>query len=193
MPRKPTKTAPEASKAPDQGVDTTQAAETPQEPPKKKMGRPSSFTQEVADYICTELGKGRSLRKILQEDGMPSYQTVYSWLAAHPHFLDQYTRAREEQAETLADEIVDIADETPEMNPIIDRNGELIRIEMHSAYLQWQKQRIEARKWTAAKLRPKKYGDRVTMAGDAEAPLKVEADITIFDTVLKGLEASRRG
>ena len=123
---------------------------------------------------------------------MPSYQTVYSWLAAQPQFLDQYTRAREEQAETLADEIVDIADETPEMNPIVDRNGELIRIEMHSAYLQWQKQRIEARKWIAAKLRPKKYGDRVTMAGDAEAPLQVEADITIFDALIQNLEAKRQ-
>lgn len=190
MPRKTTKTAPEASKAPDQGVDTTQAAKEPQ---KRKVGRPSSFSQEVADYICTELGKGKSLRKILVEDGMPSYQTIYHWMAAQPQFLEQYTRAREEQAETLADEIVDIADETPEMNPIIDRNGELIRIEMHSAYLQWQKQRIEARKWTAAKLRPKKYGDRVTMAGDAENPIKVEADLTVFDTVLKGLEQSRRG
>jgi hypothetical protein len=189
MPRKSTKTAPEPSKAPDQGVDTTQAAKEPQ---KRKVGRPSSFSQEVADYICTELGKGRSLRKILLEDGMPSYQTVYSWLAAQPQFLDQYTRAREEQAETLADEIVDIADETPEMNPIVDRNGELIRIEMHSAYLQWQKQRIEARKWTAAKLRPKKYGDRVTMAGDAENPLKVEADVTIFDALIQNLEAKRQ-
>ena len=189
MPRKPAKTAPEASKAPDQGVDTTQAAQTP----KKKIGRPSSYTQEVADHICKQLSLGNSLRKILKEEGMPTQGVVYQWLLRFPDFQEQYARAREEQAETLADEIVDIADETPEMNPIIDRNGELIRIEMHSAYLQWQKQRIEARKWTAAKLRPKKYGDRVQLAGDAENPLKVEADITVFDTVLKGLEASRRG
>lgn len=31
------------------------------------------------------------------------------------------------------------------------------------------------------------------ISGDAENPLKVEADISVFDTVLKGLEASRRG
>ena len=79
------------------------------------------------------------------------------------------------------------------MNPIVDKNGELIRIEMHSAYIQWQKNRIDARKWVAAKLKPRKYGDKVQLSGDAENPLKVEADISIFDTVLKGIEQSRRG
>jgi hypothetical protein len=96
-------------------------------------------------------------------------------LARHPDFCDTYARAREEQADTLADQIVQIADERPEVNPIIDnKTGELIRIELSSSYIAWQKNRIEARKWTAMKLRPKKYGDKLELGGDPNNPLKIE-------------------
>ncbi|NBW20614.1 MAG: hypothetical protein EBR82_72875 [Caulobacteraceae bacterium] len=73
-----------------------------------------------------------------------------------------------------------------------DKNGELIKIEMHNAYIQWQRNRIDARKWIASKLKPKKYSDRVTMAGDAENPMRLQADVSIFDAMLKNLEAKRQ-
>jgi hypothetical protein len=99
-------------------------------------------------------------------------------LARHPDFCDTYARAREEQADTLADQIVQIADERPEVNPIIDsKTGELIRIELSSSYIAWQKNRIEARKWTAMKLRPKKYGDKLELGGDPHNPLKFEVKV----------------
>ena len=124
---------------------------------------------------------------------MPAYQTVYVWLASNPTFQDQYTRAREDQADTLADEIIAIADEVPEVVPVIDkRTGELIEHKLDNAFLQWQKNRIDARKWTAMKLKPKKYGDRVALTGAADgAPIQVESR-HVFDTVLKNLEATRQ-
>jgi hypothetical protein len=146
------------------------------EPP-KPLGRPSDYSQATADYICACISNGMSIRQIIQysktpegikelkELGIshiPAQGTIYVWLFRFPAFQEQYARAREEQADTLADEILAIADETPEMNPIIDkRTGELIEMQMHSAYIQWQKNRIDARKWTAMKLRPKKYGEMV--------------------------------
>jgi hypothetical protein len=58
----------------------------------------------------------------------------------------------------------------------------------------WQKNRVDARKWVAAKLKPKKYGERVTHAGDAENPLEIKASTEIFDTVLQTMElAKQRG
>jgi hypothetical protein len=159
----------------------------------KKMGRPSSFTQEIADLICVRIAEGDSLRKICEEEGMPERVTIYRWLQAFPDFCNQYTRAREDQADTLADEIMAIADETPDLNPILDKNGALIEIQLHSAYLQWQKQRIDARKWTAMKLKPKKYGDRQILAGDSEAPLEVQNDaMTILAAAVKNLELKRQ-
>jgi hypothetical protein len=61
-----------------------------------------------------------------------------------------------------------------------------------SAYVQWQKNRVEQRLKLLAKWNPKRYGDRVTMAGDAENPLQVQADISIFDAMLKNLETKRQ-
>jgi len=130
--------------------------------PPKPVGRPTNYNDNIAKVICLRISEGESLRTITQDKDMPDRSTVYDWLMKHSEFTDQYARAREEQADTLADEILAIADETPELNPIIDkRTGELITMELHSAYIQWQKNRIDARKWTAMKLRPKKYGEMV--------------------------------
>jgi hypothetical protein len=65
--------------------------------------------------------------------------------------MDRYTKAREEQADTNADQILKIADEEPPS--YTDEKG---RTTLDMTYLAWQKQRIDARKWTAMKLRPKK-------------------------------------
>jgi hypothetical protein len=124
------------------------------------------------------LSEGTSLRKILKDDKagiLPAQSTIYEWLLRYPLFAEQYTRAREEQADTLADEIVDIADEQPEVVVVTDRDGKVIEHKLDNAYLQWQKNRIEARKWTAMKLKPKKYGEKLALAGDADNPVKIEA------------------
>ena len=97
---------------------------------------------------------------------MPNRATVFRWLGKHQEFSDQYARAREEQAEALADEIVSIADQMP---PITD-NGST-----DSGHVSWQKNRVEARKWVASKLKPKKYGDKVQqeVSGPNGGPVQV--------------------
>jgi hypothetical protein len=164
-------------------------------PAKKKIGRPSAYREELADEICKKLSVGQSLASICREEGMPAQSVVYEWLLRHASFLEKYTRAREEQAETHADEIVKIADETPDTEPVFDKHGNLLAIKLDSAYVAWQKQRIEARKWTAAKLRPKKYGDRLNLAGDAESPIKVEAALeadNLLQAILTNAELKRQ-
>ena len=191
MPRKPAKTAPEASKAPDQGVDTTQAAKTPQEPQKKKTGRPSKYTPELAAEICERLSNGEPLRQICRDDHMPGWVAVYEWMARDKDLSERIAHAREQGFEALAEEALVIAD-TPVFGQkqIMTDQGTSTTVE---DMLGHRKLQIETRLKLLAKWNPKKYGDRVQLAGDAENPLKVEADITVFDTVLKGLEASRRG
>ena len=155
-------------------------------------GRPSDFTQETANQICNRLAGGESLRSITEDPTMPSRQTIYSWMTARPAFLDQYVRAREEQAESMADEIVAIADETPETAPVFDKDGNQLAIKLDSSYIQWQKNRIDARKWTAAKLRPKKYGDRIVHAGDDENPVVLENNLNVFGELLKAMKMARQ-
>ena len=123
---------------------------------------------------------------------MPAQGTVYVWLQKFPVFQEQYTRAREEQAETHADEIVSIADETPETVPVYDKEGNVIDVKLDSAYIAWQKQRIDARKWNASKQRPKKYGDKVVHAGDDVNPVVIENNHNVFGELLKNLKMQRQ-
>ncbi len=131
------------------------------EKPKRRPGRPSNYTPEMAALICARLAAGESLNRITKTEGFPDHVTVYSWMSKNPEFLAMYTRAREDQAETMADEIVEIADAAPETEPVLDKNGEIIEMRVHAAYVAYQKNRIEARKWVAAKLKPRKYGEKV--------------------------------
>jgi len=163
--------------------------------PKGKSGAPTTYTPQIAAELCTLISNGMSIRQILKADEktkrFPAQSTIYEWLIVHPAFAEQYARAREEQADTIADEIIQIADETPDTEPVIDRRtGELIRMELSNSYIQWQRNRIDARKWTAMKLKPKKYGDRTTIAGDKENPVYNETIVTAkgaMDTVVEHL------
>jgi hypothetical protein len=117
-------------------------------------------------------------------------------MAAYPAFCDLYARAREDQADTLADEIIAIADEQPEIIAVVDKKtGALIEHKLDGAFLQWQKNRIDARKWTAMKLKPKKYGDKLALGGDEGNPIKVEAEVQaqeLLGTLLKNIELKRQ-
>jgi len=127
---------------------------------------------------------------------MPAQSSVYEWLIAHPSFAEMYTRAREDQADTLADEIIAIADEQPEIIAVTDKKtGALIEHKLDSAFLLWQKNRIDARKWTAMKLKPRKYGDRLQVAGSKEEPMEVNAKIeatSLFEGLMQNLELKKQ-
>jgi hypothetical protein len=166
-----------------------------QKPAKNKVGAPTTFSQHYANVICTRIAEGESLREIIKTPGMPDRSTVYDWLLRHPEFADQYARARDEQADTLADEIIAIADEQPEVIQVKDKEGNIIDHKLDNAFLQWQKNRIDARKWTAMKLKPKKYGERVALAGDADSPVKIEAEVqaeTLLTAMLKNVELKKQ-
>lgn len=116
------------------------------------MARPSIYSDAIADTILSRLADGEPLTRICKDDGLPGLTTVYRWLESDESFRNKYARAREEQADTLADEIVRIADEAP---PPDAETGKI-----DNAWVQWQRNRVEARKWTASKLKPKKYGEK---------------------------------
>lgn len=150
---------------------------------KKRAGRKTEYDPAIAAEICTRISCGESLRQICMEERMPVHSTVYLWLLQNKQFSDNYAKAREEQADTLADEIQAIADEPPA--EIVDDKG-VSRTD--SGWVTWQKNRIDARKWVASKLKPKKYGDRQILAGDAESPIEVKTNTEIFDALLQNLE-----
>lgn len=119
-------------------------------------GRPSDYNQEIVDKICNLIAEGNSLRSICEREGMPDKATVCRWLQKHAEFRDQYACAREVQAEILIDQIVDIADDSSNDTIEHEKFGKMLNKE----WVERSKIRIDARKWTAVKLLPKKYGDK---------------------------------
>ena len=152
-----------------------------------KGGRPTLYSLEIALEICDRIADGESLVKICSDAKMPKKTAVYEWLLRHKEFAEIYARAREDQADTLADEIHAIADELPQQ--VVDEKGNATRYD--SAYVQWQKNRVDARKWVAAKLKPKKYSDRIAHVGDNEAD-SININVNIFDEMIKNLELKRQ-
>lgn len=151
-----------------------------------KGGRPTLYSLEIALEICDRIADGESLVKICSDPKMPKKTAVYEWLLRHKEFAEIYARAREDQADTLADEIHAISDELPQQ--IVDDKG---KTRYDSAYVQWQKNRVDARKWVAAKLKPKKYSDRIAHVGDQEADA-ININVNIFDEMIKNLELKRQ-
>ena len=120
------------------------------------MARPSSYTEETADILCEEIAQGAALYRLCAEhDDLPAERTVYLWLEKYPEFVQKYTRARDRQQDRESDHIIEIADTDPDP--------------------QRARVRIDARKWRASKLAPKKYGDKVenTFQGPGGGPIEV--------------------
>lgn len=115
-------------------------------------GRPSAYSDKLADEICERIAQGDSLRKICSEKSMPGERTVYSWLFKDEAFQQKYARAREAQSDTHLEDIFAIADDD-ELKPDDKRV------------------RIDARKWAMSKLAAKKYGDKQLIGSDPDNPL----------------------
>jgi hypothetical protein len=113
---------------------------------------------------------------------MPAVSSVYLWLLKNKVFSDLYARAREDQSDTLADQIMEIGDEVP-MMVITDEDGKVTK-RMDPAGINRNRLRVDARKWIASKLKPRKYGDRQILAGDKEAPIEVVHSTVLDDTIL---------
>jgi hypothetical protein len=129
---------------------------------KKPTGRPPmEFSQDAADTICERIALGKSLRTILAEDSsLPSMTTVFKWLANTESFAQQYARAREQQADLYAEQTVDISDE--DIATVSRGDDDNAVIVFDSTAVARNRLRVDARKWYASKLAPKKYGEKVT-------------------------------
>jgi hypothetical protein len=110
---------------------------------KKKNGRPTIYTQAIADEICERLAHGETLRKMVLDEHMPPAGTIYRWLDSNESFRDQYAQARVRQADYYAEMIIDES------------------FGAHDASI--GRLRMDALKWASSKIAPKKYGDKIEL------------------------------
>lgn len=108
------------------------------------MGRPSLYTPELADEICRRLADGESLLSICRDDAMPSRETVRRWLGVHEDFRANYALARGFQADSYADEALDVARQSIGGDAALSQSSRLL---------------VDTLKWTCARMAPRRWGD----------------------------------
>src|SRR4030088_590691 len=107
------------------------------------MARPSDFSQEPNDTICSRLAEGESLREICRDDDLPNVRTVLRWVGQHRSFEAQYREAREAMEMHFLEEMKSIA--TDGSNDWVDRqnrDGSTTRVFDHE-HVQRSKLRVE--------------------------------------------------
>lgn len=154
----------------------------------KKLGAPSLYSAELAQEICGHIANCISLRAIAAMEGMPTVTTIMNWLAddSKPEFLEQYARAREAQADKMAEDILAIADEECTMvradkHGSKDEDGQgNTEVVFDATAVARNKLRVDARKWLASKMAPKKYGDKVQaeLTGPGGGAIAVQSTVT---------------
>lgn len=138
------------------------------------MTQPTTYTPELGARICELISLGKSLPKalaMLREENptmyLPDRCTVYAWRNHYEDFRGMYDRAREQQAESLIDEMVDISDTADDRD-----SSAAARV------------RVDARRVVAEKLFPKRWGVRQTVVGDRNAdPIQTEGTLQV--TILR--------
>ena len=174
-------------------------AETPPTPdttevvtvaPKPKIGRPSKYTPELADEICQRLSNGEPLRQICRDDHMPAWQKIYEWMAKDEKLSGAIAHARDLGYDAMAEECLIIAD-TPKFGQtqVMTDKGSSTTVE---DMLGHRKLQIETRLKLLAKFNPKKYGDKVVVAGSKEEPVEHKVEINMFDAIVKNLELTKQ-
>lgn len=118
------------------------------------------YSQEVADAILARLAEGESLRAVCRDDSMPSVGSFLRWVTASPELAEQYAHARALCLDAMAEDILDIADNTEMGTKTVSKATGIETTE--GDMTEHRRLRIEARKWLMGKLAPKKYGDKVT-------------------------------
>ena len=135
-----------------------------------RMGRPTNYTVALADAICVELSENVvSLASICRRPEMPGYSTICQWLDRYPDFAEKYARARDRQADVIAEQTLEIADDMSR-DVKLDEDG---RPSVDHEHIARSRLRVDTRKWIASKLKPKKYGDKLLhTGGDGEGPIQ---------------------
>ncbi len=123
---------------------------------KRKARRPTQFKSAIADAICARLAAGETLRAICRDPSMPREEVVRGWAIDWPAFAAEFRRAREIGYASLADQLLEIADDSS-ADTRIDEKG---KARLDPEAIQRSRLRIETRKWLLAKVLPRVWGDK---------------------------------
>lgn len=137
----------------------------------KPMGAPAAYTKALATKILARLAGGESLRAICRDADMPSRETVRLWLhgerKAPADFAGRYALAQDEKADLYAEQV------------LVESRAAMQATSNHE--VQARKLMADNLKWTAARMRPQRWGDKVEVGigGVDGAPIAIQQDVTV--------------
>jgi len=122
-----------------------------------------TYAPDLAAKFCAAIADGNTIRTVCKMKGMPSKATVFRWLRDHPDFAKMYEVATDERADTMIDEIVEIADSCK-------TDADAIRK---------AKLRIHARVEQAQRMKPRKYGNQLQLTGEGGGPVEAKTSLDV--------------
>jgi hypothetical protein len=119
----------------------------------KKMGRPTKYSPELADEICdviatSELGL---MHLCNARSHWPDRANIFLWLRKYPGFRDKYIKAKEDQVEVSVEYMQELMNEPHKW---VDEETGITKLDHNM-----MRMKMDAIKWQASKLKPKKFGD----------------------------------
>ena len=136
---------------------------------KNPVGRPTDYTPEIAETVCSWIAGGDSLRAFCRQNGTPDVTTVCRWIVRHPEFRQQYAQAREAAGYAHGDGVIEVVE--------LLRDGTL---DASTA-----KAMMDGLKWAAERMAPKAHSPRQeidhTSAGEAMQPTRIVIETTADD------------
>lgn len=155
---------------------------------KSAGGRPSTYSEDIAKKVCELTAtSSKSLKTICEElDLAPS--TVLDWLSDKKEFSEMYARAKDLQADYLAEEILEIADDGTNDYMTITKGDIQYNVEDREVTNR-SKLRVEARKWIAAKLKPRKYSEKLDVTSNGESITPIDLSKVPTEVLMQLLNA----
>ena len=136
-----------------------------------KLGRPISIPySKIVEEVLFWISSGNTLRSYCRQDNKPAFTTIYNWLNKDKEFTERFVRAREVGSDMIADSIMEIMNEQPEMiegdNPRID-----------PAWVALQKAKSDVALKLLSKWFPSRYGDRVGVEAKGDISLTISTGV----------------
>lgn len=142
-------------------------------PSEKKIGRPSKYSDALAQKICDLIEEGYSMRQIAAMPGMPSTTTMVKWKEEHPSFLERSVRAREASAEKFDDERIERVEW---LSTLIDQSARA-GASIPKGIVEGAKVVMQELARSAALRDDSRFGDRKTVKVDAKSDGAGMADV----------------
>jgi hypothetical protein len=121
---------------------------------------------EKFDAICLLVSNGKALRNAVKIHHI-STTDFYKMVDSDIERKEQYTRACEDRATAIFEDIIDISDDSSLDTTVVEKNGQTIEVE-NKEWVNRSRLRVDARKWILSKMNPKKYGDKIDVTSKDE-------------------------